>query len=221
MNSRTPVRRHQGAASTAEYPRIPDFVEATRASYGAIAPAYADRFSDRPADSHPLDRSLRRSGSVTSHLDTLGVPVFGVGLSPRMVAPARRGHPELRFHVGSMTSPDLPEGTLGGIVALYSVIRVPDDHLPSTFAEFPRVLMPGAPVLPAFRSGAAEDRLRLTERFGQEIALDCCWRPADTVIAHLTEAGLRLSARIVREPEGGEERPRAVLLAGKPPAGPR
>ncbi|MFE5819771.1 class I SAM-dependent DNA methyltransferase [Streptomyces sp. NPDC056479] len=218
-----------------------DFLEATRASYDAIAPAYTDRFSDWPAHSAPLDRSLVTAfaelarehapapvadlgsgpGSVTAHLDALGTPVFGVDLSPRMVALARRAHPGLRFHVGSMTSLDLPDETLGGILALYSIIHVPDDHLPATFTEFHRVLRPGAPVLLAFQSGDTEDHLHLSERFGQEIALDHHWRTPETVIEHLTEAGLRLYARIVREPDGEEKRPRAFLLAEKPAAGRR
>ncbi|MER5942191.1 class I SAM-dependent methyltransferase [Streptomyces sp. NPDC001928] len=224
--------------SIAEYA---DFLEATRASYDAIAPAYTDRFSDWSADSAPLDRSLVTAfaelarehapapvadlgsgpGSVTAHLDALGTPVFGVDLSPRMVALARRAHPGLRFHVGSMTALDLPDETLGGILALYSVIHIPDDHLPATFAEFQRVLRPGAPVLLAFQSGDSEDRLHMSERFGQEIALDYYWRTPDTVIEHLGDAGLRLHARIVREPGGEEKRPRAFLLAEKPAAGGR
>lgn len=215
-----------------------DFLAAARTSYDAIAPAYAEAFSDWPADSHPLDRSLVSAfaelarghspapvadlgsgpGSVTAHLDGLGLPVFGVDLSPRMVSLARRAYPELRFHVGSMTSLDLPDETLGGILALYSIIHVPDDHLPATFAEFHRVLRPGAPVLLAFQSGDTEDRLHMTERFGQEIALDYYWHTPDTVADALTKAGLQLRARVLREPEGEEKRARAFLLARKPGA---
>ncbi|SDM98437.1 Methyltransferase domain-containing protein [Streptomyces sp. cf386] len=227
---------------TAENPRTPqspatteyaDFLAATRTSYDAIAPAYTEAFSDWPADSHPLDRSLVTAfaelarehapapvadlgsgpGSVTAHLDGLGIPVFGVDLSPRMVTLARRAHPELRFHVGSMTSLDLPEETLSGILALYSIIHIPNDHLTATFAEFHRALKPGAPVLLAFQTGDTEDRLHMTERFGQEIALDYHWHTPNTVTDALTKAGLQLRARVLREPEGEERRPRAFLLA--------
>ncbi|MFE0257672.1 class I SAM-dependent methyltransferase [Streptomyces sp. NPDC059010] len=209
------------------------FLETTRASYDAIAPAYTEAFPDWLADSNPLDRALVTAftelardhapapvadlgsgpGYVTARLDALGVPAFGVDISPRMVALARRAHPELRFHVGSMTSLDLPDETLGGIIALYSIIHVPDDHLPATFTEFHRVLRPGAPVLLGFQSGDAEDRTHLTERFGQEISLDYYWRTPQTVADALTKAGLRLQARILREPQDEEKRPRAFLLA--------
>ncbi|MFJ8536361.1 class I SAM-dependent DNA methyltransferase [Streptomyces sp. NPDC093591] len=213
-----------------------DFLQATRASYDAIAPAYADRFSDWPADSTPLDRALVTAfaeladehapapvadlgsgpGSVTAHLHTLGLPVFGVDISPRMVELARRAHPELRFHVGSMTSLDLPDETLGGIIALYSLIHIPDDHLIPTFTGFHRVLRPGAPVLLAFQSGDCEDRLHLSERFGQKITLDYFWRTPATVTTALTKAGLHLQAQIRREPTAEETRPRTFLLARKP-----
>ncbi len=130
-----------------------------------------------------------------------------------MVGLARRAHPDLRFHVGSMTSLDLPDESLGGILALYSVIHVPDDHLAATFAGFRRVLLPGAPVLLGFQHEDDDGRLRLTERFGEEIALDYHWRTPDTLATALTEAGLQLRARVLREPQGEEKRPRAFLLA--------
>ncbi|KAB1140305.1 class I SAM-dependent methyltransferase [Streptomyces luteolifulvus] len=213
----------------------PDFVRATRDAYDAIAAAYAEAFPDGLAD-RPLDRALITAfgelvraagtapvadvgsgpGHVTALLHALGVPVFGVDVSPRMVALARRTHPELRFHVGSMTSLDLPDRTLGGIMALYSVIHVPDDHLPATFAGFHRVLMPGGHVLLSFQSGEEDEHLRLTERFGQKISLDYYWRTPETVAAHLTEAGLSIQARVMLEPPKDATRPRAYLLARRP-----
>jgi SAM-dependent methyltransferase len=218
----------------------PEFLAATQASYDAIAEAYAAGFPDSLAG-RPLERALLTAfvdlvrapgapvqppvadigsgpGYVSARLHGLGLPVFGVDVSPRMVALARRAHPELRFHVGSMTALDLPDETLGGIVALYSIIHVPDDHLPSVFAEFHRVLVPGAPVLLGFQSGDEDGHLRLTERFGQTISLDYYWRAPDTVADRLTKAGLELHARVLREPEGEEKQPRAFLLARKPGA---
>ncbi|MFE7957721.1 class I SAM-dependent DNA methyltransferase [Streptomyces sp. NPDC057413] len=216
-------------------PASPDaLLTATRASYDAIAPAYTETYPDILGD-RPLERALLAAfaelvtgngpepvadvgsgpGHVTARLHALGVPVFGVDLSPRMVALARAAHPELRFHVGSMTALDLPDATLGGLLALYSVIHVPDERLPAVFAEFRRVLVPGGYVLLAFQVGDGE-RLRMTERFGQEITLDYYWRSPEAVAAALTEAGLPSQTRMVREPLDEEKRPRAFLLARKP-----
>ncbi|WP_055493309.1 class I SAM-dependent methyltransferase [Streptomyces sp. TP-A0356] len=213
----------------------PDFIRTARASYDAMAPDYAAHVPDGLA-ARPVDRALVTAfgdlvraqgtapvadlgcgpGHVTARLDALGVPVFGVDLSPRMVALARRTHPGLRFHVGTMTALDLPPETLGGIAALYSVTHVPREHLPALFAEFRRVLVPGGHALVAFRTGD-DDHQHLTERFGHELALDCYWYGAATISTLLAEAGLHPRARTLLEPEGDGKRQRAFLLARKPP----
>ncbi|WP_336111884.1 class I SAM-dependent DNA methyltransferase [Streptomyces sp. PTD9-10] len=211
-----------------------DFLQTTRSSYDAIAKDYASRFPD--GLSHPLDRQLVSAfaelvtangpapvadlgsgpGHVTARLHAMDVPAFGVDVSPAMVALAREAHPQLRFHVGSMTSLDLPDATLGGILALYSTIHVPDDHLPAAFAEFHRTLVPGGPVLLGFQSGPESGHLHLAERFGHQIDLDYYWRTPEQVMALLTEAGLEPVATVVREPDEEETRPRAFLLVRRP-----
>ncbi|MFJ9813817.1 class I SAM-dependent DNA methyltransferase [Streptomyces sp. NPDC101151] len=211
-----------------------DFLQTTRSSYDAIAKDYASRFPE--GLSHPLERQLVTAfaelvtangpapvadlgsgpGYVTARLHGMGVPVFGVDISPAMVTLAREAHPQLRFHVGSMTALDLPDATLGGVLCLYSAIHVPDDRLPTAFAEFRRTLVPGGHVLLGFQSGTEPGRLHLSERFGHEIDLDYYWRTPDQVTALLTEAGLEPTATVVREPQEEETRPRAFLLARKP-----
>ncbi|MDX3497892.1 methyltransferase domain-containing protein [Streptomyces turgidiscabies] len=200
-----------------------------------MAADYTERYADHLADL-PLDRALlaafaelvRAQGSapvadvgsgpghVSARLHALGVPVFGVDLSPRMVTLARRAHPELRFHVGSMTSLDLPDETLGGVLALYSIIHIPDAALPTVFAEFHRVLAPGGLVLLAFQTGPDDHHLHLGERFGHEMSLDYWFRTPARVAELLTEAGLTLHAQTIREPYEDETRQRAYLLARKP-----
>ncbi|WP_405869789.1 MULTISPECIES: class I SAM-dependent methyltransferase [unclassified Streptomyces] len=212
----------------------PDFLHDTQTSYDAIARPYTEQLADWLGD-RPLDLALVAGfaelvraggtapvadvgsgpGNVTARLHALGVPVFGVDVSPRMVALAREAHPGLRFHVGSMTSLDLPDETLGGVLALYSIIHVPDEHLSTAFAEFHRVLVPGGHVLLGFQTGDEDDRMHLAERFGHEISLDYYFRTPDTVVEQLVKAGLRLHTRVLREPADEETRPRAYLLARK------
>ncbi|MFE4666247.1 class I SAM-dependent DNA methyltransferase [Streptomyces sp. NPDC056716] len=212
-----------------------DFVPSTRDAYDAIAVEYADEHADWLAD-RPLDQALVSSfadltrehapapvadlgsgpGFVTARLRDLGVPVFGVDLSPRMVEMARRAHPDLRFHVGSMTSLDLPDGTLGGVVALFSIIHVPDHHLVGLFEEIRRVLVPGAPVLLSFQSGDQDEHVHLTERYGHEIALDYYMRATGTVTEALAKAGLTVRSQTVREPQGEEKWAKTFVVASRP-----
>ncbi|WP_329039876.1 methyltransferase domain-containing protein [Streptomyces sp. NBC_00178] len=214
-----------------------DFLHTTRASYDAIADDYSSLFRDE-LGTKPLDRALVTAfaelvladgggpvadvgcgtGRVTGYLHGLGVDVFGIDLSPQMLAAARRDHPDLRFDEGSMLGLDLADGDLGGLLAWYSTIHVPDEQLPLVFAEFFRVLRPGGHILLGFQVG--DDVLRRDEAFGKDIALDFRRRRPERVAELLKAAGLAMLARTVRETdtEGPfpEKTPQAFLLARKP-----
>src|SRR2546430_6659902 len=81
-----------------------------------------------------------------------------------MMDVARRDHPGLRFEVGSMTTLDLSDGCLTGVLAWFSLIHVPDDEVPTVLAEFHRVLRPGGIVLLGFHAG--DDSRLKTEGYG-------------------------------------------------------
>ncbi|GAA1906188.1 class I SAM-dependent methyltransferase [Streptomyces sodiiphilus] len=215
----------------------PDFLRTTRASYDAVAADYAERFRGELA-SKPLERALLAGfaelvraagngsvadlgcgpGRVTAHLHSLGLDTFGIDLSPKMIAVARQAHPDLPFYEGTMTSLDLPDASLGGIVAWYSVIHIPDGRLPAVFAEFHRVLAPGGHLALAFQVG--EDHTHLAEAFGHPVSLDFHSRQPDRVTELLERAGLELRARMVREPDEDGDFPektqRGYLLARRP-----
>lgn len=214
----------------------PDFLRNTRASYDAVAVAYAEWLRDELA-AKPLDRAILAAfadlvraagqcpvadigcgaGRVTAHLNELGLPAFGIDLSPQMVAVARQAYPGLRFSVGSMLALDLPDATLGGLLAWYSTIHVPDDRLPEAFAEFHRVLVPGGYALLAFQVG--DEPRHVAQALGQPVSVDLHQRQPDTVAGLLARAGLLVRARLIREPddEGDftERTQQAFLLARK------
>jgi SAM-dependent methyltransferase len=159
------------------------------------------------------------AGRLTAHLDALGVPAFGVDLSPRLIEVARRTYPTLRFEVGSMLELDLPDGELAGVLAWYSVIHVPDDLVPRAFAEFHRVLAPGGYLQLAFQAGSGTRHLTTAGR--HEVSLDFHRRQPDEIANLLRAAGFTLRAKLVREPdETGaypEQTQQAFILARKPP----
>ena len=215
----------------------PDFLRNTRASYDAVATAYAERLRDELA-AKPLDRAMLAgfaevvratgagpvadvgcgAGRVTAYLDGLGLPVFGIDLSPGMIEVARRTYPGLRFEVGSMLALDLPDASLGGLLAWYSVIHVPDERVPEAFAEFYRVLVPGGLVLLGFQVG--DEVVHVAEARGHPVALDYRWRRPEWVAELLGQAGLVVRARLLREPDDDGDFPereqQAFLMARKP-----
>jgi SAM-dependent methyltransferase len=210
------------------------FLDTTRASYDRIAEDYAKRYRAALTEV-PFERAMLAAfaelvlgaggglvadigsgpGHVTEYLNRLGLTMFGVDLSPGMLAVARRAYPALRFDAGTMTALDLPDGALAGVVAFYSIIHIPTDRLGQVFAEFHRVLAAGGHVLLAFQRG--DEPGHRCEAFGHEIALDFYLRQPELVAELLTQAGFAVRAQLVREPDPPDEKaPRVILLARKP-----
>ncbi|MFI6014902.1 class I SAM-dependent DNA methyltransferase [Streptomyces sp. NPDC051243] len=210
-----------------------DFITSTRTFYDAIAEDYADLFRDELAN-RPLERAVLGvfaelvegdgpvadlgcgPGRTTARLAALGLPVFGIDLSESMLAIARRENPGLRFEQGSMLKLDLPDWALAGALSFYSSIHTPVEQLPSLFAEFHRVLAPGAPLLVAFQAG---DEHRHHDRpFGHPVSLTFQRRRPEDVVGLLRAAGFALVSHTVREPDPGldEVSQQAFLIVRKP-----
>lgn len=154
------------------------------------------------------------TGRVTAHLASLGLDVFGIDLSPGMVEVARRSYPDLRFGVGTMTELGIADGSLGGLLGWYSVIHTPPEQLPRVFAEFFRILAPGAPLLLGFHAG--NERRAMRQAYGHEVDCDSYRLPPDQIAAELREAGFDVHTRLVRAPAGAEKAPQASILARRP-----
>jgi SAM-dependent methyltransferase len=198
-----------------------DWLADVRTSYDTDAVSYADQVRDLLAERPYLRAALtlfadqvRAAGGgpvadvgcgpgyVTAHLHELGVDAFGIDLSPGMIEVARRDHPGLRFEVGSMTDLHLPDASVTGLLAWWSLIHVPDDEVPTVFAHFHRVLRPGGPLQLGFHVGD-ESRSETNHR-----------RQPDQVSTWLRDAGFEVEAQLLLHPD---EKPGAVLFARRKP----
>ncbi|MFJ1758178.1 class I SAM-dependent DNA methyltransferase [Kitasatospora sp. NPDC088134] len=149
-------------------------------------------------------------GHVTAHLHGLGVDAFGVDLSPGMVEVARRDHPGLRFEVGTMTALDLPDGSVAGLLAFWSLIHLPDAELPGVLGQFRRVLRPGGPLLLGFHVGDGS-RLKTEGYGGHPMKVHVHRRRPEQMAALLRAAGFAVEAHLLTDPDGSA--PGALLFA--------
>lgn len=201
----------------------------TRISYDTVAISYADRMREALAGEPYLRAALAvfadlvhgagggpvadvgcGPGHVTAYLRELGVDAFGVDLSPTMIDVARRDHPRLRFEVGSMTDLDLPEASIAGLLAFWSLIHIPDEAVPTVFGHFHRALRPGGPLMLGFHVGD-ESRLKTRGYGGHPMNVHVHRRRPEQLAARLADAGFTVEAHMLLDLD--ESVPGAVLFA--------
>lgn len=211
-----------------------DITQPVRESYDRIADEYALRIYDelhhKPFDQELLTRFSTAiaghgkvcdmgcgPGQVARYLADLGTPVFGLDLSPGMLAQARRLNPDISFQEGNMMALDLADGTLAGIAAFYAIVNIPKASLPLVFREMERVLKPGGLLLLAFHAG--DEVVQEKELWGRPISMDFLLFQPVTIRERLELTGLRVEEIIEREPYPPEveyQSRRAYIFARKP-----
>ena len=212
-----------------------DRMGATRASYDAVAGAYAEAMSDE-LRRKPLDRALLAAfaeqvreaapdtarvwdvgcgpGHVTAFLAGLGLRAAGVDLSHGMVAQARKRHPDLEFSTGSMTALPASDASWDGLVSFYSLIHMIDDaDLRAALAEYRRVLADGGLLLLAVHAG--QEVRHSTDWFGAEVDVSFRFFDPAWLGTELDRAGFAVESLTRRQPYPGAEvaTPRAYFLA--------
>jgi SAM-dependent methyltransferase len=84
-----------------------------------------------------------------------GHDVIGVDASARFAASARRRFPHVDFLVGDLSALPIASGSVGGILAWFSIIHTAPSGVPGILREFARVLLPGRSLLLGFFDGDA------------------------------------------------------------------
>jgi SAM-dependent methyltransferase len=213
----------------------PGYISGTRASYDAVAAAYADQLSDE-LRGKPLDRALLTAfaeqvaavapgpprvwdvgcgpGHVTAFLSGLGLAAAGIDLSGQMIAQARARHPGLEFSAGSMTALPAPDGSWDGLACFYALIHMIEDaDVRTALAEFRRVLADGGLLLLAVHAG--EEVRHSAEWFGAQVDVSFRFFDPGWLSAELDRAGFAVQALTIRQPYPGVEvaTERAYFLA--------
>jgi SAM-dependent methyltransferase len=153
-------------------------------------------------------------GQVSAHLAGLGVDVSGVDLSPRMVEHARAAYPQLRFEVASATELRPAPGSLGGVLAWWSLFHLPRASVTSVLATLAGALVPGGQLVWGAHVGDGE--VQRSDAYGVDGVswTTYLWQPEE-MAALLTGAGLEPVVEL-RLPPLWTASPQAPLVARRP-----
>jgi SAM-dependent methyltransferase len=191
-----------------------------RESYDSAAEAYAEHLASelahKPLDRHLLNRFAEDTrgrglvadlgcgpGHVARYLQDQGVTAVGIDLSGEMVKCAAQLNPHLEFRVGDLRELTLPDASLVGVVAFYSIVHFECTELPPIMLQLRRILAPGGLALISFHIG--DGVVHVDNLFGAQVYLDFYFHPPTKVIAALQTAHLAVIEHIEREPYVGAE----------------
>jgi SAM-dependent methyltransferase len=195
-------------------------VEQVRDAYASAAARYIELFGTSrqvPADDLAfIGRHLSSKpgdvldlgcgpGHITDHLRSLGVDATGIDMVPEFIAHAKAAHPDGRYHLGSMTSLDVENHSIAGILAWYSLIHLPPQDLDGVLAEFRRVMAPAGMLVIGFFDGDE------VAPFDHKVVTAYRW-PVDELSARLARAGFTEVEREYR-PSDGTHRPHGAIAA--------
>jgi ubiquinone/menaquinone biosynthesis C-methylase UbiE len=205
-----------------------------RASYDQVAMEYARRIHTELAHK-PLDRELLDGfasrvkgngpvgdmgcgpGMVAAYLATQGVgSVFGLDLSPKMIAEATSLYPGIEFRTGDFRALPAADSSLAGITAFYSLIHLERDDVQTVLREFQRALMPGGLMLIAYHVGT--EVRHASEWWGAPVDIDFVFFETSEMLTYIWNAGFDSELDIEREPYPDVELQtrRGYILARKP-----
>ncbi len=165
----------------AEYIEIAGSIEQMDAADRALIAEWRDA-----AEGRLLDAGCG-PGLWTDFLHDGGRDVLGVDIAEAFLASARSGYPNLTFRSATFRELPVADGSLGGILAWYSLIHMPPAELPAVLSEFARVLAPGGSILIGFFDGPAG------EPFPHAITRAYFWS-ADALEYLLAAAGFTVAA---------------------------
>lgn len=146
-------------------------------------------------------------GQWTHFLRREGVDVLGIEPTPEFLIRAERDYPQSMYRAGRAEQLDVPDGSIAGILAWFSLIHTPPSELDPIFTEFSRALTSDGSIMLGFFSG---DELA---EFDHAIAPAFFW-PVDALCARLLAAGFVIGATDTRREPGRRQVSRIVASIG-------
>lgn len=146
-------------------------------------------------------------GHLTAHLRSLEVDATGLDLVPEFLDHARLAHPDGRYALGSMHQLPVPDNSLAGILAWYSLIHVAPDDLDGVLAELRRAMAPAGTLVVGCFDGEE------VVAFDHRVVTAYYW-PVEAFAERLRQAGFTEIDR-QRRPGVAEpgHRPHAAIVA--------
>ena len=131
-------------------------------------------------------------------------------ISPRMVEVARQLNPGIPFDQGDMRALDVPDSSLAGVVAFYSIIHLARSVVPRALDEMMRVLRPGGVALISVHGGEGE--LHADEFLGQTVSIDASLFQPPEMKTLAEGAGFKVEEVLSREPYDFEFQSQRVYI---------
>lgn len=194
-------------------------LDRVRSAYGARAAEYVELLGTigdtaeadrrlvldwaRPLDGAVLDVGCG-PGHWTAFLKEAGVDAAGVDPVPEFVESARAKHPDVDYRVGRAEALGVADGSLGGILAWYSLIHAEPDAIDAPLAEFARCIGAGGGLALGFFTGPE------LAPFDHAVTTAYFW-PVDRLAARVEAAGFAVEHSEARVDSGA--RPHAALIA--------
>ena len=92
-------------------------------------------------------------GQWTHYLSGLGVDAEGVDPVPEFIESAQMTYPAGRYRLGRAEALGIDGGTLGGVLAWYSLIHIDPEQISAALSEFARCIRPGGGLALGFFTG--------------------------------------------------------------------
>lgn len=146
-------------------------------------------------------------GHLTAHLRSLEVDATGLDLVPEFIDHARATHPDGRYELGSLHQLPVPDRSLAGMLAWYSLIHLPPDDLDGVLAELRRAMSSAGTLVVGFFDGDG------VEAFAHKVVTAYYW-PVDALAERLRRAGFTEIERRQRPGIAAPgQRPHAAIAA--------